>query len=148
MKLVMANIWQLVDLMHGEITLDSGLGTGTKATFTIPFNKPLFRSGTSPLIDIGSIPERLQSELSVSGCASDDRGSSTPPQSPLDMAGAALNNRPHRAGSQRVRTPPSGIPADQETSLSDIDRRNIHVLVVEDKYFLPVDMYSRLANYP
>ncbi len=119
--------------MHGEITLESGLGTGTKATFSIPFNKPQFRSGTSPLVDIGSIPERLQSELSVSGCASDDRGNTTPPQSPFDVAGAALSRRPHRTGSQNVRTPPSGTPADQETALTEADRKNIHVLVVEDK---------------
>ena len=140
-----ANIRQLVDLMHGEITLDSGLGIGTKATFTIPFNKPQFRNGTSPLIDIGSIPERLQSELSVSGCASDDHGSSTPPQSPLDFAGVALN-RPHRASSHRLQTPLLGTPADQETPLSDIDRKNIHVLVVEDKYVLPIDMHCILLT--
>ena len=120
--------------MHGEITLDSALGTGTKATFSILFNKPQFRSGTSPLIDLGSIPERLRSELSVSGCASDDRGSTTPPQSPLDAAGFALNHRHHRAGSAKVRTPPLGPPTDHDTKLTDIDRKSIHVLVVEDKY--------------
>ena len=119
--------------MHGEITLESGLGTGTKATFSIPFNKPQFRSSTSPLINIGSIPERLQSELSVSACASDDRGGKTPPQSPLDVAGAALSHSSYRAGSPKIRTPPLGTPADQETALTEADRKNIHVLVVEDK---------------
>lgn len=119
--------------MHGEITLDSSLGTGTKATFSIPFNKPQFRSGASPLIDIGSIPERLRSEMSMSGCASDDRGSSTPPQSPLDPAGFALSHRHHRDRSQKAGTPPLGTPADQDTILSEADRKNIHVLVVEDK---------------
>jgi len=133
--------------MHGDITLDSALGTGTKANFSIPFNKPQFRSGTSPLIDVGSIPERLRSEMSVSGCTSDERGSSTPPQSPLDAAGFALSHRHHRASSQKARTPPSGTPTDQDTILTEADRKNIHVLVVEDKYVVPMVMDVHLADH-
>ncbi len=144
--MAMANMRQLVDLMHGEITLDSALGTGTKATFSIPFNKPQFRSGTSPLIDIGSIPERLQSEMSVSGCTSDDWGSPTPPQSPLDAAGFALSHRRHRDGSQKARTPPSGSPSDQDM-FTEADRKNIHVLVVEDKYVLTMIIKLHLADH-
>ena len=126
--------------MHGDITLDSGLGTGTTATFWIPFNKPQFRNGVSPLVNIASIPDRLQSELSVSGCASDDRGSATPPQTPRDAAGSPPSHRHHRSRSQKVRTPPSGTTADQDTTLPEADRKNIHVLVVEDKYVLVINV--------
>ena len=97
----------LVDLMRGEIKLESELGRGTKATFWIPFNKPQFTARNSPLIDLGAIPDRLQSEMSVSGCASDQHsGSNTPPMSPaVDNIGISVINRKRRSGSQLV--PPS-----------------------------------------
>jgi hypothetical protein len=79
--------------MHGEITLDSTLGSGTTATFWIPFNKPQYQNGSSPMIDIGAIPDRLQSELSVSGCNSEQEvASGTPPQTSL-TSGVSM---PHR----------------------------------------------------
>lgn len=124
--------------MHGQITLDSCLGSGTKATFSIPFNKPHFTNGATPLIDIGSIPDRLQSELSVSGCASDhDHGCSTPPQSPVEMLGV---NKPlsHRQYTEHGLSVSSAPLLDLETSLLEFDRKNIHVLVVEDKYVIKV----------
>lgn len=122
----------LVDLMHGEIKLESELGRGTKATFWIPFNKPQFTGSNSPLIDLGAIPERLQSEMSVSGCASDQHsGSITPPMSPaIDGLSAAASQRKRRSTPQ---VPPlSTAGADSEDDV-EIDRSKIHVLVVEDK---------------
>ena len=123
--------------MRGQITLDSALGSGTKATFSIPFNKPLFTSGPAPLIDIGSLPDRLQSEMSVSGCPSEhDRGCSTPPQSPLEMLDV---NKPlshqydHRLSASSI-----ALPTDLEMNLLESDRKDIHVLVVEDKYVIKV----------
>ena len=90
----------LVDLMRGEIRLESELGRGTKATFWIPFNKPQFTARNSPLIDLGAIPDRLQSEMSVSGCASDQHsGSNTPPMSPaVDNLGISMLQRKRRSG--------------------------------------------------
>lgn len=124
--------------MHGQIALDSSLGIGTAATFSIPFSKPHFVNGPTPLISIGSIPDRLQSDLSVSGCTSEhDRGSSTPPQSPLEMLGthkhAALSQHADRGSSASL-----NILPDLEACLSESDRHNIHVLVVEDKYVLKI----------
>lgn len=124
----------LVDLMNGTITLESSLGSGTKATFSIPFNKPQFRNGLSPLI--GLVPDRLL-ELSVSGCASSEgRGSTsaTPPPSPQEAlrVGKALHN--NQNGNHRVL--PSGVIPNSEPSLLEADRKNTHVLVVEDKYVL------------
>ena len=124
----------LVDLMHGQITLDSVLGTGTKATFSIPFNKPQFQGNSSALVDLPSIPDRLRSETSVSGCGSDhDRGVSTPPQSPLE-ASSIINQEPK---SDSIDTKPSRpqlavLPHDNSMSLPESERKLIHVLVVED----------------
>ena len=123
---------QLVDLMHGKITLDSVLGSGTKATFSIPFNKPQF-GGRSPLVGLDSIPDRLRSEMSVSACAS-DREQHSP--------GSCVESPPsgqikaHTSVSSDPQIPPS-LLLDQETNLSTDERKNIHVLVVEDKYVHP-----------
>ena len=122
----------LVDLMRGEIKLESELGRGTKATFWIPFNKLQFTGQNSPLIDLEAIPDRLRSEMSVSGRASDQQsGSSTPPLSPaVDGLGVSTRQRERRSGSQFA--PPSPAEAGLEED-TEMDRAKIHVLVVEDK---------------
>ncbi|MCJ1283766.1 hypothetical protein MMC26_003097 [Xylographa opegraphella] len=124
----------LVDLMHGQITLDSVLGTGTKATFSIPFNKPQFQGNSSALVDLASIPDRLRSENSVSGCGSDHgRGVSTPPQSPLE---AFSVTKPESQGtsfdSKPSRPQLAVLPHDHSLGLPESERKMIHVLVVED----------------
>lgn len=115
----------LVDLMHGGITLESQLGVGTVATFWIPFNKPQYHDGNA-LIDIGSLPDRLQSEMSVSCNSSDyDQVMGTPPpHSPME-AGARFSQKPRSISM----TPP--VPADLELPMSE--RAKVRVLVVEDK---------------
>jgi CheY-like chemotaxis protein len=120
--------------MHGEITLDSVLGTGTKATFSIPFNKAQFAGGSSPLIKLGSIPDRLQSQTSVSGCGSDlDRVSTTPPTSPLNTpASTSHHQRLPSSDDLPARPPLTTALIDNETILQEPDRKNTHVLVVED----------------
>lgn len=114
----------LVDLMHGRITLESTLGAGTTATFWIPFNKPQYHDGHA-LIDVGSLPDRLQSEMSVSCSSSDyDHMASTPPvQSPIDI---------HR-GLHKSRSISMTPPLPPEIELSHAERANIKILVVEDK---------------
>ncbi|PVH76405.1 putative Two-component system protein A [Cadophora sp. DSE1049] len=114
----------LVDLMHGQIRLESTLGAGTTATFTIPFNKPQFHNGTTTLIDIGSLPDRLQSEMSVSCSSSDyEQAVGTPPiQSPINM---------HRGG-HKPRSISMTPPAPPELELSREERAKIKILLVED----------------
>ncbi|KAK0118097.1 hypothetical protein ONS95_012402 [Cadophora gregata] len=114
----------LVDLMHGQIRLESTLGAGTTATFTIPFNKPQYHNGTTALIDIGSLPDRLQSEMSVSCSSSDyEQAVGTPPmQSPINM---------HRAG-QKSRSISMAPPAPPELELSREERAKVKILLVED----------------
>ena len=114
----------LVDLMHGGIQLDSTLGSGTTAQFWIPFNKPQFISKKTPLVDISSLSQRLQSEFSISQCDSDpDRGRGTPPQSPMET-----NN--HRPKSNKDRTVASSTQSFDKLEKSQ--RKEFHVLVVED----------------
>ena len=120
--------------MHGKITLDSVLGSGTKATFSIPFNKPQFGGG-SHLVGLDPIPDRLRSEMSVSACTS-DREQHHSPESPTKSLPAG-QTRAHRSSSLGPQTPPNLLP-DQETALSVDERKDIHILVVEDKYVDPL----------
>lgn len=118
--------------MHGEISLESALDSGTKATFSIPFNKSQFPS-SAPLVDIGVLPIHVQSDVSVSGCASDDRSIKSVPQSPQEAPGFGPTNRLRLSGSHGSQTPPQAADSDLE-DLQKVDRKNTHVLVVEDKY--------------
>ena len=127
---------KLVDLMHGEITLDAVLGQGTTATFWIPFNKPEYANG-KPIVDLGAIPERLHSEISMSQSGSDHfrhGGSHTPPYSPVVGTGLPiLHSRQSTPGSISAR---SSVAVDRGDLLNDTERKNIHVLVVEDKWVI------------
>ncbi|KAL8870336.1 MAG: hypothetical protein Q9174_003595 [Haloplaca sp. 1 TL-2023] len=114
----------LVELMHGTISLESALDSGTKATFSITFHKSQF-PGSVTLVDMGALPTRLQSELSMSACASDRRSMHSPPQSPQDLADI------RQSGLRPTQIPPGVSDSDVE-ELQQIDRANTHVLVVED----------------
>ncbi|KAI4957605.1 hypothetical protein J4E86_004744 [Alternaria arbusti] len=109
----------LVELMKGQIWLDSKLGQGTTATFWIPFTRAPSQDGESPLVHLESIPDRLQSDMSVS-CGSSE--GHTPPLTPQ------LPN-----GNSSYPLLKSAIP-DHLMSLPDNERQEIHVLVVEDNH--------------
>ena len=120
--------------MRGGITLDSILGQGTTASFWIPFNKRQYVSDKSRVADVKVLSERLQSELSISGCDSDpERVRHTPPQSPME-AGVAKSKSPFPP----PRPSPIPIQRPNEGTIDATERKNIHVLVVEDKYGLPL----------
>lgn len=116
-----------------------------QAWFTIPFNEPNCHDGNSPLVDIGSLPDRLQSEMSVS-CSSSDHAhiSSTPPQSPADAPVATKSQsgaRSHSQLSNEVPVPSTltdfvvniGAHSGDLEILPISAREKIHILVVEDK---------------
>ena len=108
----------LVELMRGKISLESTLGVGTKATFCIPFNKAPYQSADSPLV---VVPDRLQSDVSISRTSSEHSIPITP------------FARGHKRGSSATAVgfqPPEAAPED--LSLSDADRKATNVLVVED----------------
>jgi len=121
----------LVDLMKGEITLDSILGTGTRASFTIPFNRSQDMHGSSQLVDLGFMPDRFSSELSLSARDSSDIG--TPPQTPTptgfptSLPGGVT---PAAAVARKAAGNASGY--DLAALLPPSERKDIHVLVVED----------------
>ncbi|QIW95271.1 hypothetical protein AMS68_000789 [Peltaster fructicola] len=114
----------LVELMHGSISLESKLGVGTRASFWIPFHKAPFPGGDAPLVDIGAIPDRLQSEISVSRPGSHDSSPPTP------VAGhKALHARD---GSLATHTGLGQNLEEQMPDLTSAERAAIQVLVVED----------------
>jgi len=103
----------LVELMHGDISLVSVLGQGTKATFWIPFNKAIYGSDDTPPVELAPLA-RLQSDFSVS----DYQQTGSTPASP---GGGAI-----RRASSTART------VKDTPTLSDEERAKIHILVVED----------------
>lgn len=120
----------LVDLMHGGISLESKLDVGTTASFWIPFKKAEYLPNGSPLVNLGAIPDRLQSDLSVSMGSDDRTGSpvvSTFRTQDLHQAFQSPSKQKNPSGTlalaERVANPPS---------LAQDDRKDIHVLVVED----------------
>ncbi|KAI7278063.1 hypothetical protein KC345_g6207 [Hortaea werneckii] len=116
----------LVELMHGKISLESKLGVGTKATFRIPFPKAAYSSsGESPVVNIETIPDRLQSEVSVSRPPSDTSGPATPivPGFPTHKRGLSSSNGAALTTSQS---------SEEALELSEAERRATNILVVED----------------
>lgn len=116
----------LVQLMRGDIDLESVLGQGTTATFWIPFSKAPYQDDGSPLVDLSSIPDRLQSDVSVSCGSSDDH---TPPQTPSSYS---IHPQVHGRGESAPALASPSI-SDHLATLSESERRKIQVLVVEDK---------------
>lgn len=115
----------LVDLMHGGIQLDSSLGSGTTASFWIPFNKPQFIGNNTPLVNVSGLSNRLQSEFSISQCDSDpDRARRTPSESSPEV-GHSQETKPGKPQSKSLHAPNPG-------KLDKTQRNGIHVLVVED----------------
>jgi len=115
----------LVELMRGQISLESRLGVGTKATFWVPFHKAPYQSTESPMIDIGSIPDRLQSDMSISRASSEHSGPPTPTTPnkqglPRDISHSALTSGAF-SGNE--------LPLQQ---LTEAERKEVNVLVVED----------------
>ena len=106
----------------------------------IPFNKPQFRNGNSPLVDAQMLPDRLQSEMSVS-CNSSDfdaiKNSTPPPQSPAEKVRITRNQqRPSSNGHVHANSPSmlgTGYSVDPEKTLPLDARGGFHILVVEDK---------------
>lgn len=119
--------------MGGSIGLSSSLGAGTTAYFTIPFHRPQYRNGClTQLTDISCLPDRLQSDVSVS-CRSSDCGISTPPESPVDLAVKQRTRSTSHSTNLLKRVAPipaAALAAELERELEE--RKKTHVLVVED----------------
>lgn len=124
-------MWQLVELMRGTIGLESVLGQGTTASFSIPFHRAPYQDEGSPLVDLASIPDRLQSDISVSCSSAEDQ---TPPLTPKYLHGS-MRGGSGRADGQPMNMSPllNATMPDHLMSLPESQRKDIHILVVEDK---------------
>ena len=124
----------LVDLMKGEISLESKLDNGTTAIFSIPFKRPEFTAGSSPtqLSGTGTLPDRIHSDISLS-CESSSAGGGSRDQAgpistiqPSPLASMSLPTTPPEAGAVPSATSP--VPK----VFPSTQRKKFHVLVVED----------------
>ncbi|EPS40794.1 hypothetical protein H072_5334 [Dactylellina haptotyla CBS 200.50] len=155
----------LVDLMGGVIKLDSVYQKGTTATFKIPFRTPISRSPRSSnegvLLDLDSVPERLQNDASVSLRSVSESSTSpkiqatggdpvTPPVSPLlretsrpetraepsnrgqSLSKSAFRSRSRSAASSISIPPYLQSTMDPKVILPMEKRHKLHVLIVED----------------
>lgn len=113
----------LLELMHGRIQLDSIVGQGTTASFWVTFNKPL-EAQQSNMVHIDSLPDRLQSEMSVS-CNSSDFDALGGP-----ITGDLLGSPLGKGKTSRRKIAPT--PAVSKDDLAASERSKIHILVVED----------------
>ncbi|KAJ9615248.1 hypothetical protein H2200_001322 [Cladophialophora chaetospira] len=119
----------LVELMHGTIRLDSKLDAGTIATFTIPFSKIEYE-GSSPatLLEAGSMPDRIQSDLSLSIA-----GSPTPAPRGIEKSASSLAGAVEsKPDSRRASVTPENVVTAPKSPNSPPERSQIHILVVED----------------
>ncbi|KAL9617143.1 MAG: hypothetical protein Q9160_008040 [Pyrenula sp. 1 TL-2023] len=118
----------LVELMHGNISLESKLDQGTKAIFSVPFSKPAFQATGAPLVDATALPDRLQSELSLS-CNSSQRAGYLSPRSsanpPLAVDGSI-------AGVDHDAKIATALGGPSDNGRKPQSRKDIHILVVED----------------
>lgn len=117
--------------MHGSIELESRLGSGTRARFWLPMKKVPEQNDGSPLVDLSTIPDRLQSEVSVTYGSSADM-EVTPPGTPPARSGMVT-----RAAS--MSRPDGTLPAlssipETYINMPIEERGKIHVLVVEDNH--------------
>lgn len=112
----------LLELMHGRMQLDSVINQGTTACFWVPFNKPQ-ETQPSNVVQVTALPDRLQSEMSVSCNSSDFDQMGTPPPTDL-LAPAEFGKSPRRRASIKQ--------ASSQEDLAASERSKIHVLVVED----------------
>ena len=119
--------------MHGKITLNSVLGTGTKAIFSLPFSKPQFRKDVSTPINLQSIPDRLMSETSMSNYSDPEQHSNTPPQSSLVAFGTSKIQGQPSSSSRSPRVSAAAGIVDSKVTIPEPERKRTHILVVEDK---------------
>ena len=127
--------------MHGEIKLESELGHGTKTTFWIPFQKAHVEDGDLPLVDLGPDPMRPDRSGTVSpGSGLSSRRSVTRDlrTNPSIQATAHTERPSKNTAGLNLNIPPrkssatATFPVD-DVSSTNLDRKSIHVLVVEDK---------------
>lgn len=131
--------------MHGDISLKSELGQGTITTFWVPFVKPQSSKISSPLKGAKPVAERLRSDVTIPGCHSaqqsvnEDLQNVAPPGHTNSRTGRGLELVPPELEPVPTEQGPNEPSAEQE-----LDRKKVHVLVVEDK---SVTSPSRVCSF-
>ena len=128
--------------MNGGIELESELGQGTKTTFWIPFHKAHVKAGDVALIDSRPIPispAKIRPERTGSGGLSGkqrlDRNAVR-----TDMKESLVRTQLHANSMVKssldiptqISAPATQFTGDDASPLA-VDRKDIHVLIVEDK---------------
>jgi signal transduction histidine kinase len=119
----------LVELMHGRIELQSKLGSGTKATFMVPFQRGSYSDDNSSNVDLSQVPARLQSEASVSLSFNSEDGKT--PRTSSSKRAIDFGHSRDESVLSKVSSIATGV--DMTEDLSEEERKQVHVLVVEDK---------------
>ena len=120
--------------MHGGIELKSELGWGTSTTFWICFHKPQFRAGVRPLNEWKTIPGNLEPEPSMT-----EQGYGQQHKSDAHLKDTSATPKPLLANPaldayQLITTTKPPLRTEEKAlSVHDLDRKRIHILVVEDK---------------
>ena len=122
----------------------SELGQGTTTTFSIPFNKPQSNQPGSPFMDARPRSEKFSSNRGIPGCFS---------ATPSINGDLGQNSSPSRHLNSRTTTDVGWSPPEEgskgEPIQQEIDRKSVHVLLVEDKYVtIPRPIYSSVSTNP
>lgn len=123
--------------MHGKITMESRLGRGTKTIFWLMFNKAHLKPGDPGLGEIESIVKQSHSESAIlrrsSGHVNSSLGLldtlSVDLSTPVGLAQPQLNRK---AAHDSLIVKPNNV----DCSSNEVDRQDIRVLIVEDKWVL------------
>ncbi|KAK7178098.1 histidine kinase hhk6p [Paraphaeosphaeria sporulosa] len=113
----------LLDLMHGSVTLDSQVGSGTIITFCVHFQKPQALAGKSLTAPLPDTTYAASVDIGLEALIPDGDFPTSSPSLPLWHDASKSGNMSH---SLEVRAKPGAI------DLSSIDRAGVLVLVVED----------------
>ena len=122
--------------MHGEIELHSEIDRGTTTTFWIRFHLPQLKDAVKPLADSKLVPISLRPQPLVT--EGQYARQSTPSEQPqvLPVAPkhpAVVATHDVRGLSAPLEPLPTQGLTEEERRPQIVDRKKIHVLVVEDK---------------
>ncbi|KAI0435015.1 hypothetical protein F5Y09DRAFT_158529 [Xylaria sp. FL1042] len=133
----------LLELMKGNITLESTVGIGTVATFWIPFAKPKCADESSS-VDTESLPYRLQTEMSIPRRSprSSPRSSSERERRPTPNP--STDEIHSRQTSANLSAPQPHN--DDEEDLPMSERSKIRILVVEDNAINQTIAMKKIIN--
>ena len=117
--------------MQGSIKLESELDKGTKATFSVRFNKPQYTESSPKMVELESLSDRLRCDMSVSGCTSESNRKKSAHKQDLETSTTSLVNA--RDKSTKQEAPQTKKNQDHTEVPENYEaRKDTQVMVVED----------------